>query len=581
MTIESETITVSDLAHAMSVKSGQVIKVLMGMGMAARINDNLDMETAQMVGPEFEYEIIDGRFDEDTHLIDVEDADENLQPRDAVITIMGHVDHGKTTLLDSIRRANVAAGEAGGITQHISAYQVARADQQLTFIDTPGHEAFTQMRARGAQVTDIVILVVAADDGVMPQTVEALNHAKAAGVQIMVAINKCDKVDANPDRVRQELMQHELVPEEYGGETIFSEVSALKNQGIDDLLDNLLLLAEVAEFKANPERHAEGYVLEARLERGRGAVATLLVKHGTLKQGQSLVLGTTWGRVRAMHNYQGKKLKEAGPSTPVEIIGLQDVPSAGDQFVVVKSDKDAKALAENRMIEEKQKAEAASAGPMTLERLLQMRNTDDLLTLNLIIRSDVGGTLEAMAASLQKINVEGTDIKVMHSGIGAITEGDITLAHTYNGIIIGFNVRPDSKARRSMNQLGVEARTYKVIYEALEDVEKALKGMLEPELKEAWKGFAEIRQTFSVPKVGTVAGCMVTDGAISRNHQVRLLRNSVVVWEGKLASLRRFKDDVRTVQSGYECGMNLDGFNDIKLGDVIETYMMEAVSIDS
>ncbi|MFT5679999.1 MAG: translation initiation factor IF-2 [Myxococcota bacterium] len=580
VTIEAETITVSELAHSMSVKASQVITVLMDEGLIVRANDSLDIETAQLIGPAFEYEIIDGRFDEDTHLIEIEEADEDLQPRDAVITIMGHVDHGKTTLLDSIRKANVAAGEAGGITQHISAYQVTREDKQLTFIDTPGHEAFTQMRARGALVTDIVVLVVAADDGVMPQTVEALNHAKAAGVQIMVAINKCDKVDANPDRVRQELMKYDLIPESYGGDTIFTEVSALKHQGIDDLLDNLLLIAEVAEFKANPDRHAEGYVLEARLERGRGAVATLLVKHGTLKQGQRVVLGTTWGRVRAMSDFRGKRLKEAGPSTPVEIIGLQDVPSAGDQFSVVNSDKDAKALAENRMLEEKERLESANSGPMTLEKLMQMRSAEELLTLNLIIRSDVGGTLEAMDASLKKINVDGTAIKVLHSGIGAITEGDITLAHTYNGIIIGFNVRPDSKARRSMNELGVEARLYKVIYEALEDVTKALKGMLEPELKETWKGFAEIRQTFGVPKIGTVAGCMVTDGAISRNHRVRLLRNSIVIWEGKLASLRRFKDDVRTVEKGYECGMNLDGYNDIKIGDVIETHMMEEVAID-
>lgn len=582
VTMESDNITIADLSHAMSVKATEVIRALFGMGLKVRINDNIDIDTARLIAEEFQYEIVDGRFDEDAHLIDsIEKEDEGaLEHRDPVITIMGHVDHGKTTLLDTIRRAHVADGEAGGITQHVSAYQTQHNGQTITFIDTPGHEAFTAMRARGAMVTDIVILVVAADDGVMPQTVEALSHAKAAEVPIIVAVNKCDKPEANPDRVRQELMQYELVPEEFGGDTIFVEVSALKGKGIDDLLENILLIAEVQEFQANPNRHAQGYVLEARLEKGRGAVATLLVKKGTLKQGDSVVLGTAWGRVRAMSDYNGKRIKKAAPSMPVEIIGLQDVPNAGDEFVVTESDKDARALAEHRADKARQEAIAASNQPVSLEQLIRQKQEGEKLTLNLILRSDVGGTLEAMKGSLSKIAVPGTEVKVLHSAVGAISEGDITLAHTYSGIIIGFNVRPDSKARRAMSDMGVEVRTYRVIYEALEDVEKALKGMLEPETKEVTQGYAEVKQTFSVPKVGTVAGCLVSEGKIARNQKIRLLRQGEIIWEGRLASLRRFKDDVREVSQGYECGMNLDGFNDLKVGDEIEGYVIEEVERD-
>jgi translation initiation factor IF-2 len=490
---------------------------------------------------------------------------------------MGHVDHGKTTLLDTIRKANVAAGEAGGITQHTAAYQVVHDGEIITFIDTPGHEAFTEMRSRGAQVTDIVILVVAADDGIMPQTVEAINHSKAAGVQIMVAVNKCDKPGVNPDTVRQALMEHELVPEEYGGDTMMCNVSALKGDGLDDLLGNISLLAELSEYKANPDRHAEGSVLEARLEKGRGPVATVLVQAGTIRKGDSVVLGTVSGRVRAMSDSNGNAVKEAGPSMPVEIIGLQDVPSAGDNVIVVKDDKAARALAEHRA----DIARAASMdGPVkvTLEDLLAQAEEGEKVTLNLIVKADVGGTLEAMKSSVDKIKVPGTEVKLLHTAVGAISESDITLAHTYGTVIIGFNVRPDAKARKAADSNGVEVRTYSVIYEALEDIELALKGLLSPTIKETVQGTAEVRETFSVPKLGMAAGCRIMEGKIARPHNIRLLRDGVVVWTGKLASLRRFKDDVKSVEKGYECGMRLDGFNDIKSGDIIEAYTEEEVS---
>jgi translation initiation factor IF-2 len=568
-------ITVSELAHGISEKSGSVIKVLLGMGEMATINDSLDFEIASLVVAEFDYEAVDTSFQEDKFLIATEEEQqEEGELRPPVVTIMGHVDHGKTTLLDTIRKANVAGGEAGGITQHTSAYQVAHQNQLITFIDTPGHEAFTAMRARGAQVTDIVILVVAADDGPMPQTIEALNHARASGVQLMVAVNKCDKPGANPDKVRQDFMRYELVAEDYGGDTIFVNVSALNGEGIEDLLENIILLSEMGEYRAPVDRHADGFVLEARLEKGRGIVANLLVKTGTLKQGDTLVLGNVWGRVRAMYDHKGKKIKQALPSSPIELIGLQEVPEAGDDFVVVKKPKDAKALVQHRL-EQARKIADSSKTPVSLEEIVRRQVEGEPVKLNLIIKSDVGGTLEAIQASIGQIEVTGTEINVLHAAIGGITESDVSLAHTYEGIIIGFNVRPDAKARRVVNQTNVEVRTYSVIYEALEDLENGLKGLLEPELKEQWKGSAEIRETFSVPKVGTVAGCFVLDGKIARKHQIRLLRDGTIVWEGKLASLRRFKDDVREVEKGYECGINLDGFNDIKVGDQLETFMME------
>jgi translation initiation factor IF-2 len=574
-----EVITVSQLAHGMAVKSGQVIKALMGMGQMATANQPLDFETASLVAEEFEFEVINASFQEDAHMIEVVQTDEDLEERPPVVTIMGHVDHGKTTLLDTIRKANVAAGEAGGITQHVSAYQVERNGQMVSFIDTPGHAAFTAMRARGAEVTDIVVLVVAADDGVMPQTVEVINHAKAADVEIIVALNKCDRPESNPAKVKQQLLEYELVPEEYGGETLMVEVSALKGDGIDDLLDAILLVSEMAEYQANPTRHAEGTVIEARLERGRGPVATVLVQDGTLKRGDRIVVGEVWGRIRGMTDANGKKLKEAGPSTPVEIMGLNEVPSAGDNMVVVKDDKAAKTLAEHRAEQTRQKA-FASRQKVTLEDLMARGAAGEILSLNLIIKADVNGSLEALQGSFAKVDVEGTDVKVLHAAVGAVSESDVTLAHTNNAVIIGFNVRPDAKARRAADEYGVQVRTYKVIYEAIEDVEKAMKGLLGPTIEEVVQGTAEIRQTFGVPKVGTVAGCMVTEGSIARSHQIRLLRDGTIVWEGRLGSLRRFKDDVREVQNGYECGMNLDGFNDIKVGDILEAYTKEEVAAD-
>jgi len=570
-------ITVSQLAHGMSVKASQIIKTLLGMGQMATANDALDFDTAQLIATEFEYEVVNATFDEKVHMIKVDETAEALRPRPPIVTIMGHVDHGKTSLLDAIRNANVAAGEAGGITQHVSAYQVSRGENKITFVDTPGHAAFTAMRARGAQMTDIVVLVVAGDDGVMPQTIEVVNHVKAANVQLLVAVNKCDKPEFRPDRVKQQLMEHGIVPEEYGGETIFVNVSATKKLGITDLLDSILLMSEVANLQANPERHAEGTVIEARIERGKGAVATVLVQQGTLRKSDRVVLGTVWGRVRAMTDDQGRQIKEALPATPVDIMGLEDLPLAGDNFVVVESEKDAKALVEHRLEQARLKA-AASTTRVTLEDLVARGKAGEIVHLNLILKSDVSGSMEAVQGAIRQVNVPGTEIKVLHSGVGAVTESDVMLAHTNEAVIIAFNVRPDAQARKIMDGYGVQVRTYKVIYEALEDIEKSLKGMLAPTIEEKVQGTAEVRQTFTVPKVGTVAGCMVTDGKIARSNSIRLLRDGTIVWEGRLASLKRFKDDVREVSQGYECGMGLDGFNDIKLGDVIEAYTREEVA---
>lgn len=567
------TVSVKQLAQEMGVRAAQVLKTLIGMGSMVTINDQIDFDTAQLVAAEFEYEIINIGFEEDDHMIRVEEDAEVGDHRAAVVTIMGHVDHGKTTLLDSIRNASVADGEAGGITQHIGAYQAERNGEVITFIDTPGHQAFTEMRARGAQVTDIVIIVVAADDGIMPQTVESINHAKAAGVPIIVAVNKCDKPGVNPDTVRQRLMEHELVPEEYGGDTMMVNVSALKGQGLDELLDSVLLVAEVHEYKAVSDRHAEGVVLEARLEKGRGAVATLLVKKGTLKKGDSVVLGTTQGRIRAMADFSGNTLKTAGPSMPVEVIGLSQVPSAGDSFVVVKSDKDAKALVQNRLNDLKAKAQVKPT-KITLEDLFSMaeESASVVKDLNLIVKADVQGSIEALNGSLEKIEVEGINVKVLHSGVGGITESDITLASAYGAIVIGFNVRPDGGARRSAEANGVQCRFYRVIYEALDEIAAAAKGLLEPTIEEQHRASIEVRKVFTVPKVGAIAGCMVIDGKVARGQKTRLLRDSVIIWEGSLSSLKRFKDDVREVEKGYECGIGLENYNDIKEGDIIESY---------
>ncbi len=572
-----ETITVANLAHAMAVKSAQVIKTLIGMGQMATVNDVLDFDTAQLIAAEFEHEVVKSGFQEDEHMIEVSDVEGDQLHRPPVVTIMGHVDHGKTTLLDSIRKANVAAGEAGGITQHIGAYQIEHSDHKITFIDTPGHEAFTAMRARGAKVTDIVVLVVAADDGVMPQTVEAINHAKDAGVGIMVAVNKVDKPGANPDRVRTALMEHGLVAEEFGGDTVFANVSALKGTGIPELLDSLLLIAEIGEYKANPDRHAEGVVLEGRLERGRGPVASLLVHDGTLNRGEYVVLGQTWGRVRDMTDHAGTRIESAGPSTPVEIIGIAEVPAAGDDFVVVKSERDAKALVENRLDKVKRTA-LQSRQRRTLEDLYTQKAEEGLVELKLVIKADVDGSLEALRQSLESIAVEGTRLKIIHTGIGAVSKSDVTLAHSSDAIIMGYNVRPDVQARQAAEEFGVEIRNYKVIYEVLDDIRKAMVGLLGPSYKEEVIGRIEIREVFKIPKIGNIAGCMVIDGKVVRNAEARLLRDGTVVWTGKLSSLRRFKDDAREVEKGYECGIGLENFNDVKVGDQIEAYLIREIA---
>jgi len=572
----SENITVGDLAHQLSVKSGEVIKKLLTFDMMCTQNDTIDYDTAQLVAEHFEYEVVNKVTTEEDFLI--EEKEEGGETRPAVVTIMGHVDHGKTTLLDTIRKANVAKGEAGGITQHISAYQASKNGQLITFIDTPGHKAFTAMRSRGAKVTDIVILVVAADDGVMPQTEEALSHAQAAGVEIIVAVNKCDKPNANPERVKQELMARDLVPEEYGGDCMFVEVSALKGDGIDDLLENILLIAEMNELTAPTDTHAEGTVLEARLDKGRGPVATVIVKKGTLKRGDSLVLGTVCGRVRAMSDHSRKKLKEALPSTPVEIIGLESVPNAGDDFTVVKNDKDARALVSLR-IDKKRQSEASKPQKLTLEQLLLHQEQGEILTLNLILKTDVGGTLEAIKGTLDKIDIEGTEIKILHSSVGAVTEGDITLAHTYGGIVIGFNVRPDSQARKAINRYNVDIKTYKLIHELENSIRKALKGMLSPETEEKVQALVEVREIYHI-KAGTIAGCVVMEGKLHRKNPIRLIRNGIVVWEGKISSLRRHKDDVREVEKNFDCGIMLEGFGDIKPFDQLESYALEEVDQD-
>ena len=574
------TISVKQLAHEMGEKAGLVVKALVNLGVMCTINDQIDFDTAQLVAEQFEYEVVNIGFQEDDVLIEETvkaEEDPDAVDRAPVVTILGHVDHGKTTLLDTIRKANVASGEAGGITQHIGAYQVDRDGQAITFIDTPGHAAFTEMRARGANATDIVILVVAADDGVMPQTVESINHTKAAGVPIIVAVNKCDKPGVNPGVIRTKLMEYELVAEEFGGDVMMVDVSALTGDNVEALLDAVLLVAELAEFKANPNRHAEGVVLEARVERGRGCVATVLVQKGTLKPKDPLVLGSVWGKVRAMQDFNGNPIKSAGPSTPVEVIGLVDVPAAGDTFVVLKNEKDAKALAQHRLDTIKSDA-LNDKRKMTLQDLFARRAEGEKEKLNLIIRSDVQGSLEAIRGAITQIKVDGADVELLHAAVGAVSESDVTLASTYNGIVIGFNVRPDAKARQAAESKGVEIRHYKVIYEMLEDLENALKGLLAPIYEEEILGHADIRNTFTIPKIGTIAGCYVTDGKMARGTQVRLTRQGLVVYEGKLNSLKRFKDDVREVANGYECGLGLENYNDIKVGDELECYQVVQVA---
>ena len=575
----SGSLTVGDLAKKLSKEPSEIIKKLFMLGIMATINQDLDKDTIELIandyGIEVEEEVIVSETEFET-FIDEQDDEENLKERPAVVTIMGHVDHGKTTLLDSIRNSKVTAGEAGGITQHIGAYQVEVNDKKITFLDTPGHAAFTTMRARGAQVTDITILVVAADDGVMPQTVEAINHAKAAGVPIIVAVNKMDKPAANPDRVMQELTEYELVPEAWGGDTIFVPISAIQGEGIDNLLEMILLVSEVEEYKANPNRYATGTVIEAQLDKGKGTIATLLVQNGTLRVGDPIVVGTSFGRVRAMVSDIGRRVKVAGPSTPVEITGLNEVPQAGDRFMAFADEKKARQIGESRA-QEALLAQRGEKSKLSLEDLFQQIQEGDVKEINLIVKADVQGSVEAMAASLRKIDVEGVKVKIIHTGVGAITESDIILASASNAIVIGFNVRPDVNAKRTAELENVDIRLHRIIYKVIEEIEAAMQGMLDPEFEEKVIGQAEVRQTFKVTKVGTIAGCYVTDGKITRDSGVRIIRDGVVIFEGQLDTLKRFKDDVKEVAQNYECGITIEKYNDLKEGDIIEAYIMEEV----
>ncbi len=574
----SGTLTVSELADKLNKEASEIIKKLMFLGVMATKNQDLDDDAIELICAEFDVEVEKEIILEDTDLDKYmeEDNEADLIERPAVVTIMGHVDHGKTTLLDSIRNTKVTAGEAGGITQHIGAYQVKRNGKKITFLDTPGHAAFTSMRSRGAQVTDIAILVVAADDGVMPQTVEAINHAKAAEVPIIIAVNKVDKETANPDRVMQELTEYELIPEDWGGDTIFVPLSALKGEGIDDLLEMIVLVSEVEELKANPNRHATGTVIEAQLDKGRGSVATLLVQNGTLRVGDPIVVGNTFGRVRAMVNDLGQRVKEAGPSTPVEITGLNDVPQAGDQFVVFEDEKTARQIGEARQQKHIQENRSETT-KVSLDDLFEQIKQGEMKEINVIIKADVQGSVEALASSLQKIEVEGVKIKIIHTGVGAIAESDIILASASNAIVIGFNVRPDANAKNTADSEKVDIRLHRVIYKAIEEIEAAMKGMLDPEFEEKVIGQAEVRETFKVSKVGTIAGSYVTDGKITRDAGIRLIRNGVVLFEGEIDALKRFKDDVKEVAQNYECGITIKNYNDIKEGDIIEAYVMEEI----
>ncbi|MDU9417530.1 translation initiation factor IF-2 [Staphylococcus lloydii] len=572
-------ITVGELADKLNVESSDVIKKLFLLGIMANINQSLDDETLEVIVDEYGVELEKEEVvDEEDLAIYFEDAtdDEDAIERPAVVTIMGHVDHGKTTLLDSIRHTKVTAGEAGGITQHIGAYQIENDGKTITFLDTPGHAAFTTMRARGAQVTDITILVVAADDGVMPQTIEAINHAKEANVPTIVAVNKIDKPTSNPDRVMQELTEYGLIPEDWGGDTIFVPLSALSGDGIDNLLEMIVLVSEVQELKANPNNRAVGTVIEAELDKSRGPSASLLVQNGTLNVGDSLVVGNTYGRIRAMVNDLGQRIKTAGPSTPVEITGINDVPQAGDRFVVFSDEKQARRIGEARH-EENILQQRQESKNVSLDNLFEQMKQGEMKDLNVIIKGDVQGSVEALAASLMKIDVEGVNVRIIHTAVGAINESDVTLANASNGIIIGFNVRPDTGAKRAAEAENVDMRLHRVIYNVIEEIESAMKGLLDPEFEEQVIGQAEVRQTFKVSKVGTIAGSYVTDGKITRNAGVRVIRDGVVQFEGELDTLKRYKDDVKEVAQGYECGITVEKFNDLKEGDIIEAYEMVEV----
>ncbi|OAS83296.1 MULTISPECIES: translation initiation factor IF-2 [Metabacillus] len=574
----TDSLSVGELASKLGKEPSEIIKKLLLLGTMATINQELDKDSIELIAGEYGVEVEEEIVFEKTEFekYEEEDRDEDLQIRPAVVTIMGHVDHGKTTLLDSIRNTKVTEGEAGGITQHIGAYQIVSNDQKITFLDTPGHAAFTTMRARGAQVTDITILVVAADDGVMPQTIEAINHAKAAEVPIIVAVNKVDKPTANPDRVMQELTEHGLVPEAWGGDTIFVPVSALTGQGLDDLLEMIILVTEVEELKANPSRRATGTVIEAQLDKGRGSVATLLVQNGTLRVGDPIVVGNTFGRVRAMVNDIGRRVKEAAPSTPVEITGLNDVPLAGDQFMVFEDEKQARQVGEARA-QKQLDAQRSEGSKLSLDDLFEQIKQGEIKDINLIVKADVQGSAEALAAALHKIDVEGVRVKIIHTGVGAITESDIILAAASKAIVIGFNVRPDNGAKKTADVEEVDIRLHRIIYKVIEEIELAMKGMLDPEFEEKVIGQVEIRQTFKVSKIGTIAGGYVTEGKITRDSGIRLIRDGIVVFEGEIDTLKRFKDDVKEVARNYECGITIKNFNDIKEGDIIEAYVMEEI----
>ena len=578
--VYEEGITVGQLAEKIGQTPANIIKVLFLLGTMVTINSALSDEQVELICLEYGFdaekhvEVNEINFEE----IEIVDDESDLVPRCPVVTIMGHVDHGKTTLLDTIRKSAVVEGEFGGITQHIGAYQVDVNGKKVTFLDTPGHEAFTAMRARGAQVTDIVIIVVAADDGVMPQTKEAIDHAKAAGVPIVVAINKIDKEGADPERIKGEMSEYGLLPEDWGGDTVYCEISAKKGIGIDELLETLIVVAELADLKANPNRYAYGSVVEGKLDRGRGPVATLLVENGTLRAGDPIVVGTAHGRVRQMLDDRGKVIKEALPATPVEITGLNDVPVAGDKFMVFESEKQARSVGESRLKAKLDKERSVGAA-MSLDDLFSQIKDGEVLDLNIIVKADVQGTAEAVKASLEKIDVEGVRVNVIRSTAGGISESDVLLATASKAIIYGFNVRPNAKVRQKAEEEGIEIRLHNIIYKMVEEIETAMKGMLAPEIKEVITGQAEIRQVLKVSKVGNIAGCYVTDGFIRRNCGVRLIRDGVVVYEGKLGSLKRFQDDVKEVTSGFECGLSIENFNDIKEGDIVEGYIMEEVEV--
>lgn len=578
--VYEEGITVGQLADKIGQTPANVIKVLFLLGTMVTINSSLNDEQVELICLEYGFEVekhvevSEVNFEE----IDIQDDEKDLQPRCPVVTIMGHVDHGKTTLLDTIRKSAVVEGEFGGITQHIGAYQVEVNGKKVTFLDTPGHEAFTAMRARGAQVTDIVIIVVAADDGVMPQTKEAIDHAKAAGVPIVVAINKIDKEGADPERIKGEMAEHGLLPEDWGGDTVYCEISAKKRIGIEELLETLTVVAELADLKANPNRYAYGSVVEGKLDKGRGPVATLLVENGTLRAGDPIVVGTSFGRVRQMLDDRGKIIKEALPATPVEITGLNDVPVAGDKFMAFENEKQARSVGETRL-KAKQDKERSSGAALSLDDLYSQIKEGEMIDLNIIVKADVQGTAEAVKASLEKIDVDGVRVNVIRSTAGGISESDVLLASASQAIIYGFNVRPNAKVRQKAEEEGIEIRLHNIIYKMVEEIETAMKGMLAPEIKEVVTGQAEIRQVIKVSKVGNIAGCYVTDGFIRRNCGIRLLRDSVVVYEGKLGSLKRFQDDAKEVAVGFECGLSIENFNDIKEGDIVEGYIMEEVEV--